>query len=146
MGRSQIMTAMLCLLCLFVHAQESRWEQNEDGKYALVDSAGTAITKFKYDSVYPFHNGVAPVFVGTFVGLVNSNGKEIARPAYSLVIANFGEVPIRPCYGGKSTLLGWAYAQNIGFTWFDWNGKTLATGSKESFSLHDKIPEGLWDY
>lgn len=148
MGRSQIITALLCLLCLSMQAQEMpHWVQNEESKYALVDSAGTAITKFKYDTVYPFHNGVAPVFVGQTVGLVNTKGKEVARPIYGIVVERFGEVPIRPCYAGVPTFIGWAYHPNLGgTTWFDGNGKTLATGTKMVFNLHDKIPDGLWDY
>lgn len=146
-----------CLLCLFflctalpLMAEETEmphWEKNDAGKYGLISAAGDTLTRFKYDTVYAFYNGVAPVKKDELGGYVNIRGKEIAKPTYSFVLDEFGNVSIHPAPHGQPRMLGWVYHPTLGgSSWIDSNGKTLATGTKNFFTLRDKVPEGLWDY
>jgi len=153
MGR-KINAWLVCLLLVItalpLMAEETElphWVQNDAGKYGLISAAGDTLTKFKYDTVYEFVNDVAPVKKDTLVGMVNIRGKEIAKPVYMLVMERFGEASIHPTPHGKPRMIGWIYHEKVGgSTWMDSNGKTLATGTKNFFTLRDKVPEGLWDY
>lgn len=123
------------------------WEQNDQNKYRLMAPDGTALTDYRYDKVYEFSHGVANVMIGETIGLLKDNGKEIAKPIYTLAPLHFGEVPIRPSFRGKEWFVGCLFNNNLGgATWWDENGKVLQTGTKMLFTINDKIPEGLWDY
>lgn len=145
-----ILFTLLAIIGLPLHADDcagAHWTQNEEGKYRLESATNEPLTAYSYDKAYEFSHGVANVMIGETVGMVNSCGKEIAKPVYTFAPLHFGEVPIQLTYRGEHRYVSCLYNAVLGgATWLDADGKILQTGTKLMFRITDKIPESLWDY
>lgn len=105
------------------------------------------IPEGKYDSVFAYCHGVAPVLRNGKVGYVDSCGTELTKIVYTHLGDRFGETTIRYTYRDVPQYIGWVYDHTLGYsTWVDINGKVLISGTKHTFRLSDKVPEPLWNY
>ncbi len=148
--RITLLSLFIAFAGVYLHADDcdgAHWTQNEEGKYRLESATNEPLTDYSYDKVYDFSHGVANVMIGETVGMVNSCGKEIAKPIYTFAPLRFGEVPIQLAYRGQHRYVSCLYnAVLVGATWLDADGKILQTGTKLMFRITDKVPDSLWDY
>ncbi len=145
-----LLLVFIAFVGVHLHADECvgvHWSQNEEGKFRLESATNEPLTDYCYDKVYDFSHGVANVMIGETVGMVNSCGKEIAKPVYTFAPIRFGEVPIQLTYRGQPRYVCCLYNANLGgATWLDAEGIILQTGTKLMFRITDKVPDSLWDY
>lgn len=79
----------------------------KDGKYGLVDKHGHELTKFEFDHIKPFSDGMAVVRIGLQFGYLREDNFTLAtevmfNSAYPF-INGYGEVTVRGLFGSTKT-------------------------------------------
>ena len=84
MKRSLLNLVFLSLV-LNLQAQELIIHVNQKGKVGFVDQSGREVISCKYESAFPFNDGLAIVMKSGKYGLVNSSGKEVLPLKYTSI-------------------------------------------------------------
>lgn len=79
---------MVTFLSMNIHAlsaQDYTIKVNNKGKVGFVDAKGNEVVKCKYESAFPFSEGVAVVVKSGKYGVINDKGKEIVPTSYDII-------------------------------------------------------------
>lgn len=112
------------------------WYVKSGSKWALAGSANQTVTDFRYDTVSRLFSGFAQVRANDRLGCLNSEGIEIAAPAYDFVFPGEREVILQ--------------AGDI-YTVMDQHGTVIAGPCKSASALSDGLRavmdlDGRWGY
>ena len=83
--KRSLLNLLFLSLVLALQAQELIIHVNQKGKVGFVDQSGQEVIKCKYESAFPFNDGLAIVMKSGKYGLVNSSGKEVLPLKYTSI-------------------------------------------------------------
>lgn len=69
--------------------------KNDNNKIAIYSDQGNKLVDFKLDSISPFSQGYATIFVNHKQGLISTSGQVVAEPIYQATRINKGEIEVK---------------------------------------------------
>ena len=80
-----IFSLLMALFALGLQAQDLKIHVDDKGRVGFADSKGNVVIDCKYESAFPFSNGVAVVCKSGKYGMINTSGTVVLPLKYSSI-------------------------------------------------------------